>query len=443
MNGENRFISNERLRKSVDDGQIEDALFMPIAEPAKGDRLKNFLLGGEKRQAGQESMLYAGLTLGDFLYDYIRISPDVVEAVDFARSEDIDGILDFAYFAKQQFELSPEALQGSISQLQGYVAERLVAHHLEAQGYDVSFPDASNQEGWDILVDGKEFQVKCLADAAGVHEHLTRFDYPVIANSELADSVGHLDKVYIDPLLSRDEVRDLTEQTINNGAELTDFEIPWISLAVSSAAAMRDLVYGRSSLNEALTNVATNTAGRIIFGKLGSVATGSLGLFLFGPAGAVVGSGAGAIFGACKGRDAAAFARKYFLRDEERKFNYAARTLAGDAAAYMPQKLLAWHDKGMVVKDALSGRKESRQKINKYLQQKFSNDTAYYANKQKEIEKIARGDFGDSSCVELYLRLLELIKKAGIHPQQYQAQLKELNARFEELMRRQRGLKTE
>ena len=130
--------------------------------------------------------------------------------------------------------------------------------------------------------------MKCLSDATGVHEHLARFDYPVIANFELADSAGHLDNVYIDPLLSRVEVRDVTEQTINNGAELMDFEIPWISLAVSSAAAMRDFVYGQSNLYEALANVATNTAGRIIFGKLGSVATGSIGLFLFDPACSVV-----------------------------------------------------------------------------------------------------------------------------------------------------------
>ena len=62
------------------------------------------------------------------------------------RSEDIDGILDFSYFAKQQLDIAPEALQGLISQLQGYVAEQMVPHHLEAQGHDVTFPETSNQE---------------------------------------------------------------------------------------------------------------------------------------------------------------------------------------------------------------------------------------------------------------------------------------------------------
>ena len=62
------------------------------------------------------------------------------------RSEDIDGILDFSYFAKQQLDIAPEALQGLISQLQGYVAEQMVPHHLEAQGHDVTVPVTSNQE---------------------------------------------------------------------------------------------------------------------------------------------------------------------------------------------------------------------------------------------------------------------------------------------------------
>ena len=113
--------------------------------------------------------------------------------------------------------------------------------------------------------------------------------------------------------------------------------------------------------------------------------------------------------------------------------------MAADTVWYMPHKLLTWRDKEAVVNNVLNSRTEARKSVNNYLKQKFANDNAYYENKQHELEKIANGDLNDLSCVELYLRLIELLKRAGVHRHQYQEQLKELNLRLEELLRKQRG----
>jgi hypothetical protein len=81
-------------------------------------------------------------------------------------------------------------------------------------------------------------------------------------NAELADQVGDLGNVYIDPALHHDAIVNATTDTLHRGAELTDFEIPWISLLVSSFVPGYRLYHGDTDLAGFATAVATNTAGR-------------------------------------------------------------------------------------------------------------------------------------------------------------------------------------
>src|SRR5690606_29201946 len=80
---------------------------------------------------------------------------------------------------------------GAVSNLKGYVSERVVAARLVEQGHLVEFPETSNQAGWDISVDGTEFQIKDLDDLSGLHRHFVEkgYDFPVIANAELAEKL--------------------------------------------------------------------------------------------------------------------------------------------------------------------------------------------------------------------------------------------------------------
>ena len=270
-----RFITNERIDSLLMQGRVEEALCEPVKQhdPSR-DGVAAFVYSraqGQSRIA--EDISYAGLTLGNFLYDYIRIDPEVVRGVEFARAADVDGVLSFARFADTKADMTGASLEGFHSQLQGYVAEQVVAHHLVAQGHDVLFPEAANNPGWDLMVDGHPFQVKCLADPGGVFEHLHRYpNIPLIVNADLADQIGDHAGVYVDAELHHDAVQQATEETLDRGRELADFEIPWISLGVSGAFNFYYMIKNHTDLKAMLTLTATDTLGRTIGGMAGKSA---------------------------------------------------------------------------------------------------------------------------------------------------------------------------
>jgi hypothetical protein len=424
------FISNPLIDDYLRQGNVADAFAQPLGQPAKDPLAGFFAKVPQPGDTRQETALYAGLTLGDVLYDYIRIDPTVVEGVDFARAEDLKSVFAFSEFAHQQMDLGPDQFSGSLSQMQGYVAERLVAFHLEAQGHDVTFPATSNQEGWDLLVDGKRFQVKCLASAGGVHEHLHRFpDIPVIVNAELADAVGGQHNVYIDPVLHHDQVVKATADSLNYGNELGDFEIPWISLGVSSAFALRDLVTNKTTVDAAVINVLSNTTGRIVLGKVGSISAGMAGLFLFGPAGKLLFTGAGAIGGAYFGRRAAGTIRKMLLNEEDQQVRAAARECADEAVGAINQKLLAWREKEEAVNSSFSAAGNAGAARSLVIR-RMADDIRYFENKGRELKNLADSG-GNGDPRELWQRLLTMIRRAGLHPHTVQGGLERLKDALE------------
>lgn len=87
-------IDNPRIDRLIDDGDFHLALQEPINRvEAEGHGLESILLGRRLSESAKEDLGYAGITLGDFLYDYIRIDPMVVQGVSFARHEDLHNLL--------------------------------------------------------------------------------------------------------------------------------------------------------------------------------------------------------------------------------------------------------------------------------------------------------------------------------------------------------------
>ena len=83
------------------------------------------------RLFNNETKAYAALTFGDLLYDWVRIDPRVVDAVDFVHVAELGDIFNFAGYADRLQALG-DAARGNVTQLQGYVAERMVAGMLRA-----------------------------------------------------------------------------------------------------------------------------------------------------------------------------------------------------------------------------------------------------------------------------------------------------------------------
>ena len=409
-------IDNPEIDSLINHGEFRHALKQPVRRAAaQGHNLESIMLGPKLSENAQEDLAYAGITLGDFLYDYIRIDPTVVEGVDFARHEDLHNFLSFAYFAEHHENLTGRAATGFIANLQGYVAERVVAQHLEAAGHDVSFPAISNQEGFDLLVDGHPFQVKCLLDAGGVHEHLEKFDYPVIVNAELADHVGQLANVYVDPALHHDAIVDATRNTLHHGEELTDFEIPWISLVVSSFVPGYRLFRRDTDLAGFATVVATNTAGRTAFGLAGSKGAATAGLVLFGPAGAVVGGAVGAILGSGVGRRVATAARGFLTNGEAEELKRARTELIECAIEAAKPKRAAWNLKLQELNSSLSGAGAGRSELQRFVDNTHRAEMCYQQARVSDLERLRVDGDGLDPC-EASRQALVLVKRAGIHP---------------------------
>ena len=103
--------------------------------------------------------------MGDLLYSLAAIDPHVVAAADFSSKEDVANSFDFAAHLLGRMADRwhvRESFDGLVSSQKGFVMEQLVAAKLATDGHAIEFPDASNQPGWDLIVDGQPFQVKCL-----------------------------------------------------------------------------------------------------------------------------------------------------------------------------------------------------------------------------------------------------------------------------------------
>lgn len=238
----------------------------------------------------QDDKIIAALTLGDVLYSAAAIDPRVLEAADFSHAPDLDDPIGFGRFAHEVLSLSPWSEAGATHHLQGYVAEQLVACQLVSQGHVVEIPASAHQAGWDFMVDGEKFQVKCLASVSGIEEHFSRYDYPVIANAELMGDLpaSVADRVYFVEGYSQELVEILTEASLCSGAEMLSPDIPFFAVSVSAVRQLHRLYNGEISAGQAMAHVATEGAARAGLAAVGGFAGKGIGLVLLGPAGALV-----------------------------------------------------------------------------------------------------------------------------------------------------------
>lgn len=287
--------------RNLRDWPLEPGLLERAIEPSASRRawLVQLLSG--------DTSAYASLTAGDLLYDAFRIDPGAIAAIDFARAADLSDILGLSRFSADLSALGSDAFAGNLAQLQGYVAERCAAATLQAQGADVEFPRLSTQPGWDLLVNGEPFQVKCLANPSGVEEHLARYpEIPVIANVELADSFAGDERVIPLSGLSHSEVMESTQGMLDGAADLIDLEIPLITGAVVAGRAALAMLRRESDPLSALAAASMSGVGGVTGGTVGAATVGAA-LGLLGVTGgwaAIVAPAAGSIAGFRAGQTA-------------------------------------------------------------------------------------------------------------------------------------------
>ena len=107
-----------------------------------------------------ETGTFVAISVGDLIYDILRVDPKVIKAIDFSRKGDFSNI--FAASKKEIAERSiksSESLEGLHNTYTGYTFERVVGLDFQKRGAEVVFPEKANQPGWDIIINGEKFQI--------------------------------------------------------------------------------------------------------------------------------------------------------------------------------------------------------------------------------------------------------------------------------------------
>lgn len=287
-----RTIASASWNADSIDREIVNIMERPAGEQSAHARLSAFV--SEHR----DTVVLAGLTLGDIAYNAFSLDPTVLGAADFSRVAELDNPVAFSAFAHRIESMDTAGHLGAVSNVKGYVAERVVAAQLIDQGHVVEFPEASNQAGWDISVDGIKFQVKDVGDLSGLQRHFAgSYDYPVIANAELADELAKrsadnlpewADRVHFVEGYSNEVVEHVTRSSLQAGDNMLHPNVPIFVLVLSGIRNIermnRDEITGTQAFQEILLDGGTR-AGLAVAGNYVGV---GVGLLVFGPAGALV-----------------------------------------------------------------------------------------------------------------------------------------------------------
>ncbi|MEQ9039401.1 MAG: hypothetical protein RIE24_13715 [Silicimonas sp.] len=235
-----------------------------------------------------DAVIALGLTSGEMLWHAAALDPNVMDAADFSRSEDIGDPMGFAANAADFMTA------GAGLSLRGFTAERLVMDKLIADGHDVRLAEASNTPGLDLIVDGLPVQVKCGTALSNLTEHFEKYpDIPVIANAALAESAmaSGAPWAHLVTTLPGFEITTIEEQiaeTLGHAADLTDPDVLQFALSVGVLRGGIEVARGRVPVSDLPAWLILDGASRGLLAFAGGNAGAWFGLVAIGPAGALI-----------------------------------------------------------------------------------------------------------------------------------------------------------
>jgi outer membrane lipoprotein SlyB len=426
-------ISNKRFWNYWKRGMYEEALRCEVEEKnnIEQNRLQTMLFGTPEQLKQTGAITVASAS--EFIYDLIMINPTVVKGLDFARTEDLSTLFTLSQFASQ---IDPTVLTGDMAQLQGYVAEQMIAAELQAKGHDVEFPIDSNNPEWDILVDGQPFQVKSLVNPDGVREHLEKYpDIPVYVNEELAPYFEGNPNVYISNIC-REEVIEATSTTLKHADDLLDFEIPWIAAGVSTIYNIKRVWKDDVTINQAVLNIMSDTSSRIILGTLGQKAGTIAGALLFGPAGAITGAMFGVFVGASQGGRLSSRIKLALSKKQEKEMNKAMDDLIKKVIFQIDQKFEIKKRKFAKLRQEMEDTKANKV-IWREFERRYKNEVTYLSNRREELQNINEAiKKGLTNVIDILPNVMAIITKCGVHSYYLQREIKNLQLKTNQYLKK-------
>lgn len=427
----------DEIRKAIElmkSGNHEDAINTEISGGNQKNKREKVDALFKKKKKGKEDLtdlgIVGGLTFGDLIYDVSSIHPEVISAVDFASNESIEKWFEFSSHASKTVEGTAAQIEGRLLRFRGYVGEEIVASSLRKEGYEVSFPENPNQIGYDLVVDGQPFQVKCTNELDLISKHFEKYpDVPVIANSELAVDIDKLpeefrEKVFFQEGFSLDITDETTRDSFDAGDEVGDFEIPWISLAIACARTFMKYRAGDITTLNAAVHVAVESVGRTCGGFIGVPAGELLGLLLFGPAGAYVGGGVGAVLGMSQGRKVLDLATLAWTSTERKNLKMALEEILGQAKKRLSKKTEEFENRALRLRKILKSSKSS-EALCALFEKKLDAETRNHEQANNELVHYTKNieEMGSNPSEWVVTAINLVLYRAKIHPASIQSEL--------------------
>ncbi len=298
-----------------------------------------------------EAFVFLG---ADVFNGYQAVDEFVYEGMSRLSGENLDSLADLSSKVQSySHDFWGGLTDTGVNKVGGHVGEAFAADSLTDKGMDVQWPEASNQEGWDLLINGHEANVKIVADANQLSNHFNEYpDIPAIIpgdtanipesaiyldsdsgmeelNQALNDGVENL--VVVDPSLSGNEIMNQTEQATDflaGSSDIFDSYIPMVTVAFSATREYKLINKGVTTFNNSIKNIGLDVAGTGIGGFGGAKIGAVIGTLITPGLGTAIGGIVGGIAGAILGRKGidkvktASFDKAYEVYvNNERKFN--------------------------------------------------------------------------------------------------------------------------
>ncbi len=189
----------------------------------------------------------------DAIQNLMEIDEHVYTAMGTLAGEQFDTIGDLSISLAnwESSEIGEPLPPAAASKLMGHLSEPVVADNLRKLGYQVQLPDVSNQEGYDLILNGEYFvNVKTVADAGSLASHFHKDpDIPVIVPGDMTGIPE--DAIYLGAENSADQL----EGAIHEGREHI--------VLVDNNLSYADMVQHTESVSDALLGNIDMVAGGI------------------------------------------------------------------------------------------------------------------------------------------------------------------------------------
>ena len=404
-----------------------------------------------------EEGAYAGLSVGDLFYDYLRVDPEVVKTLDIIHpNDDLQNPIAVGWYKKKKMDFFQEnsenpdkAWQGHENRDFGYSGERYFGQQFQNQHSEVEYPSSLNNPGWDLKVNGIEIQSK-IGSSRLIDEHFKKYppeEYPdrlVVANSEAAKDYISRHPENADKIIDGGPIEKIKEQyfdSSNSAQEIFHdedfFSVPIaesisIGLLIAAGKNTYKLIQNKKTFSEALIDTGIDAASRA--GSIGlSASAGSIiiGTLSGGPYGFLAGKFVGGVLGLYPGRKISTIIKHNIrCKDEQINLEEAIKDYLKKLASISIANNKIFENKHERLDKYLSNRNKITSEVWEYIKLKIEDEKKYKDSINRKIDR-SINDVHDLNQKAEYLSSLAdeaifLGNKIGIGPIFLKDELKKL-----------------